>query len=252
MDTAKAAFLREYMTPDARAISNTQTAYILALYSGILPKNMAERAAQRLVDLIHANQDHLGTGFLGTPYLCPVLTQYGYTDLAYTILRQTTPPSWLYPVTTGATTIWEKWHAMLPDGSLDSCSFNHYAYGAVGDWLYRVVTGITPGAPGYKKIIFYPHIGDGLTSVDASYESGYGRIGSSWRISGDTLKMEIEIPANTQADIWIPAKQVDQVREQGKELSTLSGAATLGIKEGHIIIKLGSGKYSFAVTSFPQ
>ena len=95
MDTVRAAFLREYLTLDSRAISNTQTAYVLAIYTGVLPDDLVPKAVARLVALIHDNQDHLGTGFLGTPYLCPVLTKYGYLDLAYTLLEQTTPPSWL-------------------------------------------------------------------------------------------------------------------------------------------------------------
>jgi len=222
------------------------------LYSGIMPKDMAIRAAQRLVELIHVNQDHLGTGFLGTPYLCPVLTQYGYTDLAYTILRQTTPPSWLYPVTMGATTIWEKWQAMLLDGSVDSCSFNHYAYGAVGDWLYRVAAGIVQGAPGYKKIVIHPHIGGGLTAVSASYTSDYGLIGSSWKITADTIKMEVVIPANTQAEVWIPSLRIEQVYEQGKALSAIPGITLLAKKDDNIIVKLGSGKYTFFVAPFLQ
>lgn len=247
-DTIRSAFLSEYMTPDARAISNTQTAYILALYTGILPEGIAARAAQRLVELVKANQDHLGTGFLGTPYLCPVLTKYGYPDLAYALLEQTTPPSWLYPVKMGATTIWEKWLSVLPDRSINVSSFNNYAYGAIGDWLYRDVAGIRPGSPGYRRIIIHPHPGGRLTEADASYDTDYGMIRSSWKQTGDGLDLDVEIPANTRAEIWIPAKEIDKVREKGHAMSSIPGMQLLGSKDGDIGIEVGSGKYSFSTS----
>jgi alpha-L-rhamnosidase len=248
MDTIRTAFLREYMTPDARAISNTQTAYVLALYVDILPGKMAVRAAERLVGLIRANQDHLGTGFLGTPYLCLVLTKYGYTDLAYMLLRQTTLPSWLYPVKMGATTIWEKWAALMPDSSINVGSFNHYAYGAIGNWLYRDVAGINPGKPGYQKIIIRPHIGGGLTEADASYLSDYGLIRSAWEAISGHLDLQVDIPPNTRAEVWIPARDVGKIREQGRLLTAISGVSLLPAQKDCIVVELGSGNYHFTVS----
>jgi alpha-L-rhamnosidase len=248
MDTAQSAFLREYVTPDARAISGTQTAYVLALYTGILPSTMAVQAAGRLVELVHANQDHLGTGFLGTPYLCPVLTRYGYERLAYTLLLQTTPPSWLYPVKKGATTIWEKWQALLPNDSIDESSFNHYAYGAIGNWLYSEVAGIGAALPGYKRIVIHPHIDGPLNEADASYQSDYGVIGCGWEVEPGRLTMHVVIPANTRAEVWIPAADVQRVLEQGKALATLAGAHLLPSRDGCVVIELGSGAYGFTVT----
>ena len=210
-DTVRRAFLREYITPDARAISNTQAAYVLALYVGILPDSLTEKAMQRLVALIHANADHLGTGFLGTPDLCPVLSRYHEDSLAYTILLQRTLPSWLYPVTMGATTIWEKWNGLLPDGSITVGSFNHYAYGAIGHWLYSEVAGIQPGSPGYQTIIIHPHPDARLGTAKASYQSDYGLIRSAWKLEGGRLTMTVDIPANTHAEIWIPATDPQQV-----------------------------------------
>lgn len=200
----KKALLEKYFDAGGKAVTHTQTAYILPLQFDLLPENLAKKAITHLVDLIHANNDHLATGFLGTPYLLPVLTKYGYTDLAYTILNQTTPPSWLYPVTKGATTIWEKWEAIRPDGSFDTCSLNHYAYGAVGDWLYTVVAGIDALEPGFKKIKIAPEPGGGLTWVKASYQSGYGNIVSEWKIRSRYLTMKVTIPPNTTAEIHIP------------------------------------------------
>jgi alpha-L-rhamnosidase len=248
MDTVRRAFLREYLTPDARAISNTQTAYVLALYTGILPDEMTNGAMGRLVALIHANQDHLATGFLGTPYLCGVLTKYGHADLAYVLLEQTTPPSWLYPVKMGATTIWEKWQGLMPDGSINVGSFNHYAYGAIGQWLYQDVAGIGPGSPGYQRIIIHPHLGGGLTEADADYLSDYGVIRSGWKVDSGRVRMEVEIPANCRAEIWIPARNIDAVRERSGSLSAIPGMLLLPPREGYVLVEAGSGKYFFTVT----
>lgn len=183
--------------------TRTQTAYILALQFGLLPETDRQRMADTLVKRIHENNDHLATGFLGTPYLLPVLTQYGYTKLAYTLLLQPTCPSWLYPITKGATTIWERWDAIKPDGTIQQTSFNHYAYGAVGQWLYENMAGIKPAAPGYKKIIIHPQIGGGLTWAKASYTCKYGKIVSEWKRQGEKVRLHVEIPPHTTALIYM-------------------------------------------------
>ena len=246
-DTVKGAFLREYMTPDGRAISNTQAAYVLALYIGILPPAMATQAAERLVALIHANEDHLGTGFLATPYLCFVLTQYGHADLAYTLLKQTTLPSWLYPVKMGATTMWEKWGEIMPDSSITEGPFNHYAYGAIGNWLYRVVAGIEPGSPGYKKIIIRPYIGGNLSEADASYESDYGLIRSRWELNPEGLDLQVEVPANTRAEVWLPSQNSGEIQEGGKPLGDIQGLNILKRQDKYTVIEIGSGNYTFTI-----
>jgi alpha-L-rhamnosidase len=213
-DKIKAIFLEKYWGMPGEA-PNTQTAYVLALQFDLLPDSLRQVAAQRLVTLIHANQDHLATGFLGTPYLLWALTNSGHTDLAFTLLRQTTPPSWLYPITKGATTIWEKWDAIKPDGSFDTCSLNHYAYGAVGDWLYRVVAGIDATSPGYRKILIHPHIGGGLTWVRSDYECPYGKIVSNWRLRGNVLYMEVIVPPYTTATVILPKNGKEESLDVG-------------------------------------
>jgi alpha-L-rhamnosidase len=214
LDKIKTLFLEKYWGEVGR-VPNTQTAYVLALQFDLLPDSLKHLAVQHLVALIHENKDHLATGFLGTPYLLWVLTKSGNTDLAFTLLRQTTPPSWLYPLNKGATTIWEKWDAIRPDGTFDTCSLNHYAYGAVGDWLYRVVAGIDAASPGYKKVIIHPHIGGGLTWVNARYQCPYGEIVSSWKLSGKVFHLEITIPPHTTATIILPQKGREESREVG-------------------------------------
>src|SRR5260221_4018748 len=151
---------------------NTQTAYVLALQFGLLPPALRPEAARRLADDIRRRDTHLSTGFLGTSFICHVLSDHGYLDLAYALLEQESYPSWLFPVTLGATTSWERWDNILPDGSLqtpNANSFNHYARGAIGDWLYRVVAGINlaPERPAYQRIIFKPPPGGSLTSAAA-------------------------------------------------------------------------------------
>jgi alpha-L-rhamnosidase len=203
--SVKTLFLSTYLHDDG-SLPSTQTAYVLALQFDLLPESLRAKAEERLANLIHQNNDHLGTGFLGTPYLLWVLVRYGYTDLAFTLLKQNTVPSWLYPLTKGATTIWEKWDGIRPDGGFDVSSLNHYSYGAVGDWLYRYVAGIDAAEPGYRKIRIQPHVGGGLTWVKASYHSPYGTIVSNWKKKGKHLILQVVIPPNTTATILLPGK----------------------------------------------
>ncbi|MBC7848338.1 MAG: family 78 glycoside hydrolase catalytic domain, partial [Chitinophagaceae bacterium] len=155
LQRVKAAFRKEYLTGNGRLVSGTQTAYVLALNFDMLPEEMRQTAATRLVENVKNYGNHLTTGFLGTPYLCHVLTRFGHSDVAYTLLQQESYPSWLYPVKLGATTIWERWNGIHPDSTFEPASmnsFNHYAYGAIGDWMYRAVAGLDTyeDRPGYK------------------------------------------------------------------------------------------------------
>jgi len=209
-DTIKAVFLKAYGEFNTKATS-TQTAYVLALQFDLLPESSRQHIADLLAEEIKANDNHLATGFLGTPYLLPVLTRFGYTKLAYDLIDQKTCPSWLYPVTKGATTIWEKWDAIRPDGTLQETSFNHYAYGAVGQWLYETVAGIKAGSPGYKKIIIKPEIGRGLTWAKGSYSCHYGKIVSAWKISAGMVEMRVAIPPGTTAVVYIPGRKAVNV-----------------------------------------
>jgi len=235
LNEIKQAFVKEYMTPNGRLISGTQTAYVLALEFDMLPESLRAQAAERLVENVHRYDDHLTTGFLGTPYLCHVLTRFGYTDVAYTLLLQDTYPSWLYPVKMGATTIWERWDGIKEDSSFETPgmnSFNHYSYGAIGDWMYRVVAGIDETAPGYKEISIKPHPGGKLTQVDADLQTYYGTVGSHWSVSGGQLTLDVTIPANTMATIYIPAHSADAVQENGQALSEDKDLVLSGMEEG--------------------
>lgn len=244
----KDAFMREYVTPSGRLISGTQTAYVLALEFKMLPDELRKQAAQRLVENIKSYDNHLTTGFLGTPYLCHVLTRYGYNDVAYTLLFQKTYPSWLYPVIQGATTIWERWDGQKPDGTFQTTgmnSFNHYAYGAIGDWMYRIVGGIEIGAPGYKKVIIQPQPHDSLTHARASFESPYGLIESSWERKGRQMTVKVRIPPNATADVWLPFAGLETVftnPSSKKDQLVLRNMKQYGSR---ISFELGSGDYVF-------
>lgn len=250
LDKVKKAYMDEYMTANGGLVSSTQTAYVLALHFDMLPENLRQQAADRLVKNIAQYNNHLTTGFIGTPYICHVLSRFGYEDVAYKLLLQKTYPSWLYPVTVGATTIWERWDAQKPDGSFQTSemnSFNHYAYGAIGDWMYRVAAGLRESAPAYKQIIIQPHLGGDFTYMNANLKTSYGNAGSHWKIEGNQLIMEVEIPVNTTATIYIPAKSANEITESGKLLSASKDVTVSGTEGEYVVAKAGSGKYVFVV-----
>jgi alpha-L-rhamnosidase len=214
-DKIKGAFVREFVTENGRISPNTQTAYALALAFDLLPQSMRAEAAGRLAADVQ-KFGHLTTGFLGTPVLCEALSENGYLDEAYMLLNRAEYPSWLYPVTKGATTIWERWDGIKPDGSFQDAgmnSFNHYAYGAIGEWMYRVVAGIgiDEAQPGYKHILIQPRPGGGLTYAKASVESMYGRVAAGWEIIGGKLIVRVAVPANTTATVRLPSGRVEEV-----------------------------------------
>jgi len=248
----KDAFMKEYMTANGRLVSSTQTAYVLALNFDMLPENLRAYAAEKLVENVKSYGNHLTTGFLGTPYLCHVLTRFGYDDVAYTLLLQETYPSWLYPVKMGATTIWERWDGIKPDGTFQTPgmnSFNHYAYGAIGDWMYRVVTGIDTeeSSPGYKSIVIKPHLDNRLTQASSEYKTGYGLIKSAWKTTEQNITLDVEVPANTKATVYVPSDSADLITEGGKLLASVKEISVKGEEPGYVKMEVGSGRYSFVV-----
>jgi alpha-L-rhamnosidase len=250
LDRIKKAFLKEYLTPNGRLVSGSQTAYVLALNFDMLPEDLRPQAADFLVKNIESYGNHLTTGFLGTPYLCHVLTRFGHTDVAYKLLLQETYPSWLYPVKMGATTIWERWDGIKQDGSFqttDMNSFNHYAYGAIGDWMYRVMAGLDTDElePGYKKVTIAPQPGGHITHAAANLETGYGLTGSDWKIENGVFKLKVTIPPNVTAVVKLPGAGTATVTESGiplKEVKAISGVSTKG---NDVEVNLGSGTYDF-------
>jgi alpha-L-rhamnosidase len=235
-----AAFIQAYTRPDGYvgaelpaegdAAKNhpgpveTQTAYVLALHMHLLPEAARAKAASRLVEMIEANHWLIGTGFLGTPYLLEVLSDTGHADAAYHLLLNREYPSWGYMVEHGATTMWERWNGdkMISDPGMNS--FNHYAYGAVGEWLYRYAAGIDTTATdaGMHTIVLHPNFDVRLGSVDLSYESRYGTIRSQWTVKGQSAKWTITIPANTSARIELPGSEAETGTINGQPMSKSS------------------------------
>ncbi|MBC7902649.1 MAG: family 78 glycoside hydrolase catalytic domain [Gemmatimonadaceae bacterium] len=242
----KNVFNKNYVTGEGRVSGESQTAYVLALKFGLLPETLRKKATQYLVDDIKGRRNHLSTGFLGTPYLCHVLSENGFADVAYDLLLQETFPGWLYPVKMGATTIWERWDGQKTDSSFQDVgmnSFNHYAYGAIGDWMFGVVAGIEPASPGYKKISISPTPNPKLSFAKASYESRYGKIVSGWSNNNGKMVFNIEIPPNATAIIRLPGAKAETVFESGK--SVAEGFTGFRQENNDLVFETGSGIYSF-------
>ncbi len=238
------AYLNEYVTPNGLVSSDTQTAYILALKFNMLPEHLRAQAAERLVKNIEKYRNHITTGFLGTPYVCSVLTEYGHSDTAYKLLLQESSPSWLYQVKKDATTVWERWDSIRPDGSIikGMNSFNHYSFGAIGDWLYRSAVGIRESLPGYKRIIVKPHTGGGFESMSASTQTPYGKVSAAWTAKDNVLtSLEVTVPANTTAQILVPVAE-------GASVTADDASLKAGNPEnGRVLYNVGSGSYRFEV-----
>jgi alpha-L-rhamnosidase len=218
-EKVRAAFNNDYVTPAGRMVSDSSTAYALALQFALLPTEGQRRyAGQRLAELARAGGYRVSTGFVGTPLICDALSSVGQLEVAYRLLTAKENPSWLYPVTMGATTIWERWDSMLPDGSINTgemTSFNHYALGAVADWMHRVIGGLAPAEPGYCRIEFRPQPGRGVCSASASHLTPYGLAACEWTLDGEQMHLEIVVPANTRASVTLPGKPGDKPFEVG-------------------------------------
>lgn len=241
----KEAFIAEYMTPNGRLVSHTQTAYALALSFDLVPEELIPATAKYFAKDVKKFK-HLTTGFLGTPLLCSTLSANGYEDLAFMLLNRKEYPGWLYPVTQGATTIWERWDTQKPDGTIidGMNSFNHYAYGAIGEWLYNYVAGIRidEEKPAYKHIIFAPHPGGGLTNANATINTIYGQAQSAWEIKEGTFSYEVVIPANTTGTLHLPKSKGKAVTIQS--LPASKKGVNKDMKEDKdVAIELGSGTY---------
>ncbi len=239
------AYQATFIGRDGQINPDKQASYVRALAFDLVPQTLQRAAVDHLVRLIKENDDHLGTGFLSTPFLCHVLSENGQLDVAYDLLKQDTIPSWLYEVKKGATTIWEDWDGIGEHGT-PKASLNHYSKGAVGSWLYQVVAGIDLGTPGYKHIRFRPRPGGGLTAASARYHSLYGEIASSWQMRDGRFALTITVPANTTAAVFLPGAEASQVTEGGQTVETAEGVIQVSQEQEATVIEIGSGTYAFA------
>lgn len=242
-------FTEIFITDDQIVEIPTQTAYLLLLMFDLVENDMKDKTVEALHELLKETDYHLTTGFVGTPYLNHVLTENGLNKVAYTLLFQEDYPSWLYQITKGATTIWEHWDGIKEDGSFwsdDMNSFNHYAYGAIGDWLYRKVAGIEldEEKPGYKEFLIKPYIEDGLDWVKSSLETMHGRIESNWKKEGNKTTLDVVIPANTQGTISLIGAQNKEVFLNGELLEQSNWVLESQETTDSLDISLASGDYT--------
>jgi len=238
-EDVRAAFLREFVSPSGRVVSETQTAAVTALYMNLLPDHMKPKTVDQLRRRLHTDKMHLTTGFVGTPYLCPSLSENGLNEYAYELLLSEGCPGWMYEVDMGATTIWERWNSQRPDGSFGPVSmnsFNHYAFGSIAEWMYRYMCGINPdeNAPGFKHSVLKPLPNSRLSHAKASTLTPYGRLSCGWRIEGDQLIVTAEIPANTMATIHLPDAEGAQMVENGVSIGQTA------------VLERGSGVWEYA------
>jgi alpha-L-rhamnosidase len=224
----KAAIQDEYFTASGRLAVPTQTGYVLALYMDLVPELHRERVHHDLITKLKKHKVHLRTGFVGTPYLCRVLSNIGANDLAYKLLLNEDYPSWLYAVNLGATTIWERWNSINPDGSISSTSMNslnHYAYGSIVEWMYRNMCGLNPtsdedGLPGFRHARIAPQPDASLQWARARYRSAAGLYESGWRLDETgQITLEMVIPFNASASVVLPHAQMGEISINGQPLS---------------------------------
>jgi len=248
-ERVRKAFNQEYVKSDGTVGTGSQTSYVLALHMNLLSQKDRAIAAERLVEDIKAHDWHLTTGFLGTPYLMLELSNSVHSDVAYRLLLQNTYPSWGYMIEHGATTMWERWNGdqMMGDPSMNS--YNHYAYGAVAEWLYRYAAGIDELSedPGFHRIVLHPQFDSTLGAVKATYDSPYGPITSNWKVDGSTIKWDVVIPPNTTSLIYLPGGVATRILEGGKDIRQSTGVS-LVLKDSHsAIYQAGAGSYTFTV-----
>jgi alpha-L-rhamnosidase len=208
-EAARKEFQDEYVTANGRIVSDSQTAYALAICFDLLNPSQRKHAGSRLAYLVRKNEFKIGTGFAGTPYVCEALALTGNVQVAYAMLLEEKCPSWLYPVTMGATTVWERWDSMLPDGAVnpgEMTSFNHYAFGAIAKFMYERVAGLRRVEPGWKRFCVAPEIGAEISNAAAKHVTPFGLLSCSWKSckngnGPERLRLEVSVPYSTVCDV---------------------------------------------------
>jgi alpha-L-rhamnosidase len=242
------AFQKAYIDSKGRIQGDTQTDYVLALAFDLVDGNGREAAANRLIELIQGRDWHLSTGFIGTKDLMLVLNKIGRTDVAYRLLLNETFPSWGFSIANGATSIWERWNGWTPEkGFFDPGmnSFAHYSFGAVAGWMFETIGGIRAQEASFKRILLRPRPGGDLTWAKVSYRSIRGKISTQWKIEEGKFILHVTIPANTTAELHMPAADPVQVNEGGQPIADVAGVRFLRKSAGVCIFEIGSGEYCF-------
>jgi alpha-L-rhamnosidase len=250
-DDIKAAFNREFVQADGRLPGDTQAGYALALHFDLLPDDLRPKAVAHLHEAIRKYNGHISTGFLSTRCLMLELTRNGYNDEAWQLITNRTFPSWGYMIENGATTMWERWDGYVQGRGFQDPgmnSFNHWAFGAVGEWMFQSIVGIQPDEqhPAWKHFIIRPRPGGGVTWADGHYDSIRGPIASAWKIEKGKFALAVTIPVNTTATVYVPATGIEEVTESGKPASSSPGVRFLRMDVGNAVFEVGSGHYKFA------
>jgi alpha-L-rhamnosidase len=223
-ERTKTAFNDHYVNDDGTILSDAETVYALAIVFGLLDEEATQLSGKRLAELVAESGYHIQTGFAGTPYVLDGLTTTGHLDEAYRLLLQRECPSWLYPVTMGATTIWERWDSMLPNGTINPgqmTSFNHYALGAVADWMHRNIGGIAPLEPGYSRVLIAPQPGGDIRWARSSLQTRHGKISVSWTHDGEgPIELDVAVPDGVTASVQLPGSDVHELGGGQHHLST--------------------------------
>ncbi len=246
----RTAFNRAYVQPDGRIEGDTQAGYAIALNFELLPETIQAAAARRMVECFQKYDGQISTGFHSTVPLMLELSQRGYNADAYRLALNRKMPSWGYAIDHGATTIWERWDGYVEGRGFQNPgmnSFAHYAIGSVGEWMYKVILGISPDpqAPGFERILVRPRPGPGLTWARGSYDSIRGRITSGWKLDNGKFELAIEVPPNVTATVFVPAASLDAVRESGQPAANARAVEFLRMESGSAVFRVGSGRYQF-------
>ncbi|MGH2948560.1 MAG: family 78 glycoside hydrolase catalytic domain, partial [Solirubrobacteraceae bacterium] len=249
-EAIRSAFQDAFIAGDGTVKGDSQTGYILAITNDLVPAGRRDAVTAQFVETIERRDWHLSTGFLGVDGLLPALTEVGRTDIAYRLLQNEDYPSWGYEIGKGATTIWERWNSIMPDGSfgpIEMNSFNHYAYGAAGEWMYRTLAGVSALEPGYRRVLIAPQPGDGISSARFSHDTRYGTVSTAWEQTPDGLALDVTVPANTTAVLRMPAPSRWAVTEGGRPAAAARAVRFEEMDGDTAVFELGSGTYSFAV-----
>ena len=246
----KDKFNNEYVSEEGKIKGDTQAGYAFALYYNLLPKDIRPKAIDQMIAALEKLDNRISTGFMTTLPLMRTLAESGHTDIAYKLLFSRRVPSWFYMIDQGATTMWERWDGYIkgrgPQSSMMN-SFNHFAIGSIGEWIYRVILGINLNikSPGYKNIHIVPQPGGPLTWVKGSYNSIHGKIEVQWRLNDKRIELDITIPTNTTASVSIPATSLENIKESNETLQNNEFITAQGIENGIATILIKSGTYKF-------
>jgi len=247
-ENIRQAFNDAYVTEDGKIKGDTQTVYVLALAFDLLPKEKREIATKHLADNIRDRNWRLSTGFVGTKDLMATLTRFGATDVAYHLFHSESFPSWGFSIRHGATSIWERWDGWTPEAGFQDAgmnSFAHYSFGAVAEWMFKTIGGIDTEDSAYQRIIIHPRPGGRISWAKAGYNSIQGKIATAWKVQDGEFSLEVTIPTNTVATVYIPAKDAAAVREDRRPATNTVGVRFVEMQGNNAIFEVGSGHYKF-------